>query len=178
MTYILNAENPPLMNIISPLRPFHLSKSVKWSRGSSDPNQAESIGTSGWHMYAWGGGGRNRAVSTLFGEHLNLLLKAGSSQGKTMIFAYTCGHVVCTNEHKVLWALWQIPRVSWGAGLVGLDQAPSLVLGAQGAAGLCSPQRGFPSDRKFQSKRFKMYLKLAVKNPHRVHDGFSVNALG
>lgn len=29
MTYILNAENPPLMNIISPLRPFHLSKSVK-----------------------------------------------------------------------------------------------------------------------------------------------------
>lgn len=122
MTYILNAENPLLTNIVSPLRPSiwaNLVNEVEEALIQTRLNPSKQMADT--CMYACEKGDvrrvrRRRGAIVWFVKHLNLPLKVGNTQLKT-VFAYTCGRVVCTHENKALQALWQILCVSWGAGL-------------------------------------------------------------
>lgn len=128
MTYILNAQKPPLTNIISPLRLSiwaNLLNEVEEALIQTRLNTLEQMADTCMYACVWGKGDlrrtrRRRDVIVWFVKHPDLPLKVGNTELKTIVFTYmmllfyTCGHVVCTHETKALQAQGQILCITWG----------------------------------------------------------------
>lgn len=119
MTYILNAEKPLLMNIISPLRPSiwaNLLNEVEEALIQTRLNPLEQMADTCMYACMCVGkedGQKMERYSCMICETSKPSSKNWKVIASDTLFPYACGHaVVCTCENKVLWFLSQMLRIS------------------------------------------------------------------